>query len=264
MTGTRTFAFGPFLLMPERQLLLLGDTMVRVGGRALDLLTALVERPGELVTKCELMKRAWPTTTVEEGNLKVNMAALRRALDDDADAAKYIATVVGRGYRFVARVEEREARGPSSAPVGKPMPERGVSAEATRIFWQADAADAIRDDRERPVSVACETQCPAEEPAHATQAQIRLVDLPPDGSHRADAVYWLDDLFAAVDYGIVIDGEITLVFDQTTVLLKPGSLVAQPGLSQGWVNRSGRPCRMLFVLLAGQAETARAAAFTCR
>ena len=101
----RSFAFGPFVLVPERQLLLKGDVPVRIGGRALDILTALVERPGELVSKRELLSRAWPNTIVEEGNLKVNMAALRRALGDGPGAAKYIATVTGRGYRFIAPVQ---------------------------------------------------------------------------------------------------------------------------------------------------------------
>ncbi|HJU40550.1 MAG TPA: transcriptional regulator, partial [Tahibacter sp.] len=100
----RSFAFGPFVLVPERQRLLKDDTPVRIGGRALDLLTALVERPGEVVGKRELLARAWPNTVVEEANLKVNMAALRRVLGDGPGAAPYIATVVGRGYRFVAPV----------------------------------------------------------------------------------------------------------------------------------------------------------------
>lgn len=102
MNDARTFAFGPFQLIPERQLLLRDDSPVRIGGRALDLLTALVERAGELVMKHELIARVWPTTTVDEANLKVNMATLRRVLDDDPDAARYIATVSGRGYRFIA------------------------------------------------------------------------------------------------------------------------------------------------------------------
>jgi DNA-binding winged helix-turn-helix (wHTH) protein len=108
MISARSFEFGSFLLFPERQLLMRGDAAVRIGARALDLLTALVERPGELVSKTDLMARAWPSTTVDEGNLKVNMVGLRRALDDDADAARYIATVTGRGYRFVAPVRTRD------------------------------------------------------------------------------------------------------------------------------------------------------------
>ena len=105
MHSARTFAFGPFLLVPERQLLLRNGERVRIGGRALDLLTALVERAGELISKRDLTARAWPTTFVEEANLKVNMGLLRRVLDDTAEPGGYIATVIGRGYRFVAPVK---------------------------------------------------------------------------------------------------------------------------------------------------------------
>uniref|UniRef100_UPI003101619E winged helix-turn-helix domain-containing protein n=1 Tax=Neorhizobium sp. EC2-8 TaxID=3129230 RepID=UPI003101619E len=83
---SRSFAFGPFQLLPERQLLMRGKTPVRIGGRALDILTMLVERPGDVVGKRELLSRVWPATIVEEGNLKVNMAALRRALDEGTTA----------------------------------------------------------------------------------------------------------------------------------------------------------------------------------
>lgn len=100
----RSFAFGPFVLIPERQLLLTGETPVRIGARALEILTALVERPGEVVSKRDLIARVWPNVFVEEGNLKVNMAALRRALGPGPDGADYIATVIGRGYRFTAPV----------------------------------------------------------------------------------------------------------------------------------------------------------------
>lgn len=100
----RSFRFDTFLLQPERQSLLRGDRPVRIGGRALDLLTALVERPGELVGKRELMARAWPDIFVDDANLKVNIAALRRALGEQVDAPRFIATVVGRGYRFIAPV----------------------------------------------------------------------------------------------------------------------------------------------------------------
>lgn len=109
MTHAPTFAFGTYLFIPRRQLLLRNGQVVRVGGRALDLLAAFVQRPGEVLTKRELLEEAWPNTTVVEGNLKVHIAALRRALDDDADSARYIATVNGRGYRFVASVQMGEA-----------------------------------------------------------------------------------------------------------------------------------------------------------
>lgn len=100
----RSFAFGPFVLIPERQLLTAHGERAPVGGRALDILVALVERCGELVNKRELIARAWPDTHVDESNLKVNIAALRKVLGEPADAPRYIATVTGRGYRFVAPV----------------------------------------------------------------------------------------------------------------------------------------------------------------
>jgi DNA-binding winged helix-turn-helix (wHTH) protein len=102
--GPRTFVFGPFMLIPERQLLLNGEAPVRIGSRALEILTVLVERAGELVCKRDLFARVWPDTFVEEGNLKVNVAGLRRALGEAPGQTRYIAAVPGRGYRFVAPV----------------------------------------------------------------------------------------------------------------------------------------------------------------
>src|SRR5262245_35282857 len=140
----RSFVFGPFVLIPERQLLLRGETPVRIGGRALDILTALVERPGELLTKRELMARAWPKTVVEECNLKVNMAALRRALGDEPGMATYIATVTGRGYRFTAPVQVGQL--PSFLAPGTSRHRHNLPIARTKIFGRADAIDAVRKD----------------------------------------------------------------------------------------------------------------------
>jgi DNA-binding winged helix-turn-helix (wHTH) protein len=130
MTHAPTFAFGDYLFIPRRQLLLRNDQSVRIGCRALDLLAAFVQRPGEVLSKCELLEEAWPSTTVVEGNLKVHIAALRRALDDDAGLSKYIATVNGRGYRFIAPVVVGDASTalPGRAPqslVGELQPTPG-------------------------------------------------------------------------------------------------------------------------------------------
>ena len=77
------FSFGPFRLIPTQQQLLQGDKPVRLGSRALDILIALVERRGEIVSKEELVRQVWPDTFVEEANLRVQIAALRRVLGDD-------------------------------------------------------------------------------------------------------------------------------------------------------------------------------------
>ena len=106
-------SFGPFRLLPARRLLLEGDAPVSLGSRALDLLIALVERPGELISKSELIEKVWPHTIVVEGNLKLHIAALRRALGDGQCSNRYISTVCGRGYCFVAPVTR--SVGPCSA-----------------------------------------------------------------------------------------------------------------------------------------------------
>jgi DNA-binding winged helix-turn-helix (wHTH) protein/tetratricopeptide (TPR) repeat protein len=144
--ASRAFAFGPFRLVPERQLLLRGEQAVRIGGRALDLLTALVERPGDLVSKSELLAQVWPDTNVDESNLKVNVAALRRVLEKGPDTPQYIATIIGRGYRFVAPVQvvgpvdlSVEANAPSA-------PNHNLPLSTTRIVGRANAIAGIRRD----------------------------------------------------------------------------------------------------------------------
>jgi len=102
--GEGAYCFGEYRFLLHRQLLLRGETPVRLGARALDLLQILIERQGELVSKSELMRFAWPDTFVHESNLKVNIAALRRALPQERTELPYIVTVSGRGYRFAAPV----------------------------------------------------------------------------------------------------------------------------------------------------------------
>src|SRR5262249_42592160 len=97
-------SFGPFRLLPTQFLLLEGDKPVPLGSRALEILTVLLERPGELVSKQELMARVWPNVFVEPANLTVHMSALRRTLRDGRDGNRFIVNVPGRGYSFVASV----------------------------------------------------------------------------------------------------------------------------------------------------------------
>jgi TolB-like protein/DNA-binding winged helix-turn-helix (wHTH) protein len=86
-----------------------------IGSRALDILGVLVERPGDLVSRAEIMEAVWPGTAVEDSNLNVQVAALRRILDDGRAEGSCIQTVPGRGYRFVAPVTRVErAASPAS------------------------------------------------------------------------------------------------------------------------------------------------------
>jgi DNA-binding winged helix-turn-helix (wHTH) protein len=98
-------SFGPFCLLPTQFLLREGDKPVPLGSRALEILIALLERRGELVSKRDLMARVWPDVFVEPANLTVHMSALRRALRDGRDGHRFIVNIPGRGYCFVASVD---------------------------------------------------------------------------------------------------------------------------------------------------------------
>lgn len=120
MQGSR-LAFGPFVLDASQGTLLRDDAPVALGHRGLKLLTALAGRPGEILGKAELMDAAWPGTAVEEGNLTVQIAQLRKLLGPAADGGDWIVTVPRVGYRFTGAVEPlgTAARKPMLAP-GKP------------------------------------------------------------------------------------------------------------------------------------------------
>nr|WP_315398827.1 winged helix-turn-helix domain-containing protein [uncultured Duganella sp.] len=97
-------AFGPFLLTPALRTLTRAGRPVPLHGRAFDLLLALVERAGEVVGKDELIARVWPSTVVEENNLRVHIGTLRKTLGGVDGCARCVENVVGRGYSFVAPV----------------------------------------------------------------------------------------------------------------------------------------------------------------
>jgi len=184
--------FSPFSFHPARYLLLEGETVVHLGSRALEILAALVERPGELVSKDELVARVWPNTIVEESNLKVNVAALRRALGDGRPGRRYIATVSGHGYRFVAPVELSE---PGSSPALRrstgPGHSHNLPVSLTRTIGRADAIDALLEQlpRHRLIAVVgaagigktTVAVAAAETLITANEHAVRFVDLAPLG-----------------------------------------------------------------------------------
>lgn len=98
------FSFGAFILSPGKRILRKDGTVLSLGGRAFDMLVAMVERNGTVLTTEELMAIAWPGVIVVESNVRVQMANLRRTLGCGRDGARYIANVAGRGYCFVEPV----------------------------------------------------------------------------------------------------------------------------------------------------------------
>src|SRR5277367_3402366 len=111
---------GHFSILPHRRQLLADGRPIRLGGRAFDLLLALLEAPGAVVGKDQLLSRTWPGRIVEENRLQSEMSALRKALGADRDL---IQTVAGRGYQFTGEIRElgagvspRQVAAPSAIP----------------------------------------------------------------------------------------------------------------------------------------------------
>src|SRR6201993_912922 len=125
---TEAFAFGPFRLYAARRELLAHGVPVALGQRAFEILLLLVSRPGQLVTKDELMAEVWPGVVVEENNIQVHVSALRKVLGTAGEGERYLLTVAGRGYRFVAPVKRESGAELTAPPASAPDPTAAASA----------------------------------------------------------------------------------------------------------------------------------------
>src|SRR5881392_3686100 len=142
--NTQFYEFGPFRLEPQKRLLFRGQEVIKLAPKSFDTLLALVERHGQVLEKDELMKRLWPDSYVEEGNLTLNISNLRKALGENPQQHEYIVTVPGRGYQFVARVKElaeseelaraERITAPTAVVAGKQEVAHGVTSSSARRF----------------------------------------------------------------------------------------------------------------------------------
>ena len=114
-TAGERLRFNSFCLFRAERLLTRDGTPVTIGGRAFDLLLALIDRAGEVVSARELHTLVWPDVLVEEANLRVCVAALRKALGEQSGGPRYVVNVAGRGYTFVAPVHRTV---PDDGPLG--------------------------------------------------------------------------------------------------------------------------------------------------
>jgi len=135
--GGRVISFGQFRLYPTQRKLLEVDKPVRIGSRALDILIMLVERPGQLLSRDELMAQVWPGTVVEPTNLTVQLAALRRVLGDGREGVRYLVNIPGRGYRFVAPVSRGEDDSFVRAERAVPQGKHNLPTQITRLVGRA-------------------------------------------------------------------------------------------------------------------------------
>jgi predicted ATPase/DNA-binding winged helix-turn-helix (wHTH) protein len=131
-------SFGPFSLVAGERVLTKEGAPVDVGARTFDILIALVSRPNEIVSKRDLLARVWPDVIVEEGSLRFQIAALRKALGDGEHGARYIATVAGRGYCFVAPLARSSDRGRESAEVVPPFPYANLPSRLIRMVGRVN------------------------------------------------------------------------------------------------------------------------------
>jgi len=137
--GISKLEFGPFRLDAAKRVLWRGGRIVALPPKALDLLVALAEQRGDVVTKDELMKRVWPDTFVEEANLSVNVSSLRKALGERPGGGPYIETVSRRGYRFAAL----EAPPDRALPTLAVLPLTALGRSEDDAYLGAGLADAV-------------------------------------------------------------------------------------------------------------------------
>ncbi|WP_394845506.1 helix-turn-helix transcriptional regulator [Pendulispora brunnea] len=157
--GAGVLSFGPFRLYVRARRLERDGQVVRIGSRAIDILVALTERAGDVLTRDELIAYVWPDVAVEESGLRVQIAGLRKALGDGQNGARYVTNVPGRGYTFVAPVSRIDApvsadgpdvpSAPSAIPTSRAASRPGLPARFDRILGR-DAA--IREVSEQLLS----------------------------------------------------------------------------------------------------------------
>ena len=131
-------SFGPFELIAHERLLTNQGVPIELGGRAFDILVALASKPNEAVSKKDLLARVWPDATVEESSLRFHIASVRRALGDGEQGARYIATLPGRGYCFVAPISHSSHDGGASAALVDAAPHGNLPNPLMRMVGRAD------------------------------------------------------------------------------------------------------------------------------
>jgi predicted ATPase/DNA-binding winged helix-turn-helix (wHTH) protein len=132
-------SFGPFTLVASERLLTREGTALELGARALDILIALVSRPNQAVSKQDLMEQVWPDVSVGEGSLRFHMTSLRKALGDGQNGARYIATLAGRGYCFVAPVSRSSGGDPVPKVPGAGFSHANVPNRLNRMVGRANS-----------------------------------------------------------------------------------------------------------------------------
>jgi len=147
MVRNEVYVFGPHCLTVSRRRLERDGSPVKLGAREMDLLIHLVEHAGEVLSKEDLIAVAWPGRVVEEANLRVQLAALRRTLGGDDTDSRFIVNVPMRGYSFTGHVSKTSSPDHAIAPAahGEPVACKPLPMRLTRLIGRDDAMHAIAD-----------------------------------------------------------------------------------------------------------------------
>jgi DNA-binding winged helix-turn-helix (wHTH) protein len=143
-----SIAFGHFRVLPHRRELLADGQPIKLGGRAFDVLTALIEARGELVGKNALMARVWPNRVVEENNLHGHISTLRAVFGAERNL---IRTVAGRGYQFTGEIrvlsastDERAGAGMAAAQPAATLPPTNLPQPVSELIGRdAEVAEVV-------------------------------------------------------------------------------------------------------------------------
>ncbi|WP_256807376.1 winged helix-turn-helix domain-containing protein [Bradyrhizobium sp. Bra64] len=144
-TATGTLSSGPFTVTPHERLVTRDGVALQLGAKAFDTLIALMSRPNEVVGKWDLMALVWLGLTVEDTNLRFHVAALRKALGDGKDGARYITTLSGRGYCFVAPISQVEIPAERRPVAQTELPPVKLPNRLHRMVCRDDAIAAVSD-----------------------------------------------------------------------------------------------------------------------
>ncbi|HKB66432.1 MAG TPA: winged helix-turn-helix domain-containing protein [Pyrinomonadaceae bacterium] len=203
------YEFGRFRVKSDERLLLRGEDLVPLTPKAFDILLTLLENDGRIVNKDDLMKKVWPNTFVEEGNLTQNVSLLRKALGESANGPQFIETVPRRGYRFVAPVNrvpengqgdvvDNAAKLPTNAQPAQPGVKVSRSISDSRTFLSRRLPAIALTLAILVIAVAGIAYLSARNKAGASPSAIQSIAVLPfvDDSADGDAEY-LDDEIAA-------------------------------------------------------------------
>jgi DNA-binding winged helix-turn-helix (wHTH) protein/TolB-like protein/Flp pilus assembly protein TadD len=147
---SRFYEFGRFRLDARERVLLRDRDLVPLTPKVFEILLALVEQSGHVVEKDDLMKRVWPDTFVEEGNLTQNVSLLRKALGETSGGVQFIETISRRGYRFVATVREAPENGTNYAVITSDFEKRdnGYEFDVLAVEPSVEASQSVIDSNE--------------------------------------------------------------------------------------------------------------------